>query len=565
MSLISKAASITFDVNSSSVTLTQNSTKARYKIKSSKVNGIQLETLAPHKEAITQLFSSIMSRDEISKLFLHPETSQCSLSVSNQQIDLKGTMLKVASNTGAQEEVAKPEQIILKHDSSSVLQLFKGSLSDKTEKLSEEHAPASPKEEQIKKNESVKIVERDDLDYFQWKEILKRAASKKNQEKLFICASTNEKQFSVMTEKEIAEKTFKKLSIKQIKHISRYTLRQSSLLQSVSQKVFEKNVKIISKHVRKIEHDNRTHVKAFLRIALKVLAYVIAFITMPLFGLGYLLYKKTKSFDNADLISNDKKSVAEETRKAHVDKLIQNRATPLIEELVISFGNKENVAMILRIIQEQFLEDYTTCHLLQNKENRPSYVGQFERDAIRGIKYIRYDKAQGIKDARPIIATKQGELGVAEFAEPMKELMISKTDKENNRWEIALQTVVNQTVQNALFNGIKGGFASGLADHMFTDNDIDYALELAPPQGMPTIHLGIKRDSENNIKSFNVSVLGVLSLNEKVVSGLNPPPPKAIIPKCITGHIGFTIDFDEENKLRVSNYSLKFKNYLKKN
>ncbi len=382
-----------------------------------------------------------------------------------------------------------------------------------------------------------KIINAAELNDIEWSKLLKqgsrgREPDGRRQKQRFICGFAGNLQFSAMTESEIIENGFVKLSISEIKKISKETLKKSALLPDsmLSPQIFKDNVELMSSFVAKIERANMSRCQIFLRTAAKIAAYFLAACLFPLFGLGYLIYEKVRNYEN--LLSTDKRHVGKKTGMANLSSAIlqqqpsiMTRIIPgILKAVVREYNTPEKRAQVLQVTESVLMNIYNKHNeeVLKKEENAHLNVVQFEKDAGRGTNYIRRDAVLNIYDGKPIIATaKDNSERIEQLARPIKELMISENDKQNNRWEVALQTVINQSLMNGSLYGFIADSKYQFINHLWQENGKDTILQPKLVNGVPTIFLDIQRDNEQNITSVKVEVNAFMNLVQEAIGGNN--------------------------------------------
>lgn len=287
----------------------------------------------------------------------------------------------------------------------------------------------------------------------------------------------------------------------------------------------------------------------FAKVFLRKLAYVIAFLSCFLLGLGIPLFRRLKKMDNdfeSEIRTLKGKIFNAKVRseKALEVKRFVTETPTLVEELQKDVSDED----VRNWIQRQVDHNYPT-----GKELTSRKVKQFENDIARGIRFLRKDLTHQIEDQLPQPNQKlTGTERVTNAAALVDELLKSEKDKE---WKIALQLVTNQTSLNSLFENIMATFGFKAVDEYELQWIVDgnhYTIKLAFSEKQPPITLEIVRDKHTDeITKINVEVNGILDVIEFNAND-SDFPTKKLVPGLIEGNLRYSVTLNDQGRPVIS-------------
>jgi hypothetical protein len=333
-------------------------------------------------------------------------------------------------------------------------------------------------------------------------------------------------------------------------------LRRSRSQGSLSEAEFQSqatDIKTLTDRMIDLRAEKRNR---FGWIMLRAIAYAIAAVATLLFGLGIPLWRSLSKRD-ADFTKETalfQKQISDAYLSATINEaeVIQQhlgRIPAILDE------EKKHVSDSLRatVIEGSMQDSYP-------KDRDSAVAPQFEKDVLRGQRFVRKDKEQGIDDAMPLppkdlSSEKKVEQGAALLNELVRE--------GDENWRVPLQLAASQTSLNALFFRIKGMLAlseeAGIVSWQDPDSQRSFLLASQfSSDSLPPIHLEIVRNETTRaIEKVKVRVSDSLNLvaREQDNSG------KAIMvaPHAITAELEYSITLGKNQEPVISELATHFR------
>lgn len=188
-------------------------------------------------------------------------------------------------------------------------------------------------------------------------------------------------------------------------------------------------------------------------------------------------------------------------------------------------------------------------------------IHQFAKDAARSASFVVEDPQNMYTTTSQALLMGSGPERTAQLTAQIKDLLVTEEDQ---RWELAIQSVVNQTILNAIGMTLKGKLTIKLLTEAeeaarWTVGGEDYVLSAEFPDGNPPVKLHLQKDAHGNFNSIKVEVDTSINLIQKRVKSEQAYLSdfvQVVVPDALRCRVEYIITIDNEGAPVVDNKSV---------